>query len=155
MSGKIKVSEVLLGQSADQTKNFKITVPAVPDGTLTIERGDGTDVLTVAANGLVSFPQGSQMIGVGQTWQTLTGSRVAGTTYTNTTGKPIQISVTFYSTTTAGYGNITVGGVSFGTTAQAYTGSVLVGTATAIVPPGATYSATATNSTISSWHELR
>jgi hypothetical protein len=32
-------------------------------------------------------------IGVGQTWQTVTGSRSAGTTYQNTTGKPIMVSV--------------------------------------------------------------
>lgn len=34
-------------------------------------------------------------IGVGQTWQDVTASRSAGTTYTNTTGRPIQLSVTF------------------------------------------------------------
>ena len=32
-----------------------------------------------------------QAFGVGQTWTALTGSRVIGTTYTNSTGKPIQV----------------------------------------------------------------
>ena len=32
-----------------------------------------------------------QSFGVGQTWTALTGSRVIGTTYTNSTGKPIQV----------------------------------------------------------------
>ena len=32
-------------------------------------------------------------LGVGQTWQGFTGSRSSGVTYTNTTGKPIQVSV--------------------------------------------------------------
>jgi len=33
-------------------------------------------------------------VGVGQTWQNLTSSRVSGSTYTNTTVKPIQVAVT-------------------------------------------------------------
>lgn len=37
----------------------------------------------------------SAMIGMGQTWQDVTGSRTAGTTYQNTTGKPIQVLITF------------------------------------------------------------
>lgn len=32
-------------------------------------------------------------LGVGQTWQNVTGSRVAGTTYTNSTGKPIYLNI--------------------------------------------------------------
>jgi hypothetical protein len=35
----------------------------------------------------------SQVFGVGQTWQDLTGSRALSTTYTNTTGKPICVAV--------------------------------------------------------------
>jgi hypothetical protein len=33
----------------------------------------------------------NESFGVGQTWQDLTSSRASGVTYTNTTGKPIQI----------------------------------------------------------------
>ena len=32
-------------------------------------------------------------LGVGQTWQDLSGSRSTGVTYTNTTGKPIMVSL--------------------------------------------------------------
>lgn len=42
MSGAVKVNQVLLGDSADPTKNFKITVPTPEDGTLSITRGDGS-----------------------------------------------------------------------------------------------------------------
>lgn len=56
MSGTVKVTQVKLGDSADPTKNFQINVPAVPDGTLTIERGDGTDVMKFLANGGVDMP---------------------------------------------------------------------------------------------------
>jgi len=36
-----------------------------------------------------------QQIGVGQTWQDVSGSRSSGTTYQNTTGKPIQVSLNY------------------------------------------------------------
>lgn len=36
-------------------------------------------------------------LGVGQTWQDVTGTRIAGTTYQNTTGRPIQIAVTAFA----------------------------------------------------------
>lgn len=36
-------------------------------------------------------------IGYGQTWQDVTSSRVAGTTYTNSTGKPIFVLLAFYN----------------------------------------------------------
>lgn len=39
-----------------------------------------------------------ESIGVGQTWQDVTGSRVIGTTYTNTTGKPIMVAITITQT---------------------------------------------------------
>jgi hypothetical protein len=45
-------------------------------------------------------------IGVGQTWQNMASSRANGTTYTNSTGKPIMIGLTVQGT-----GTITVNGV--------------------------------------------
>ena len=38
-------------------------------------------------------------LGVGQTWQDVTASRSAGVTYTNTTGKPIEVSMACHSIT--------------------------------------------------------
>ena len=35
------------------------------------------------------------LIGVNQTWQNLTASRAAETIYTNTTGKPIQVAISY------------------------------------------------------------
>jgi len=52
-----------------------------------------------AGNGGVTSVNGSTgavtvaSLGVGQTWQNLTGSRSIGTTYTNSTGKPIMVIV--------------------------------------------------------------
>ena len=56
--------------------------------------GTGTDVV-FQHNG-VEIAKASQMIGVGQTWVNETANRQLDTTYTNTTGKPIMISVTVY-----------------------------------------------------------
>lgn len=47
-------------------------------------------------------------IGVGQTWQDVTVSRVAGTTYTNSTGKPIMIAIQAINITTSAGVNLTV-----------------------------------------------
>ena len=53
--------------------------------------GSSGEVLT--SNGAGSAPtwQAFSGVGVGQTWQNLTGSRSSGVTYTNSTGKPIQV----------------------------------------------------------------
>lgn len=96
-----------------------------------------------------------EVIGVGQTWQNVTGSRVLGTTYTNSTGKPIMVSVS-YSCNTAN----TVQGLII-SDATVYAGAVDVantsGGFSLIVPNGATY-VTTTNigvMTLVAWAELR
>ena len=90
-------------------------------------------------------------LGVGQTWQNVTGSRSGGTTYTNNTGRPIMV-------------NILSGGLANRLT-ECYVGSVLVArsrtwneftqdiTSSFIVPVGATYRVVSTN--ITAWAELR
>lgn len=86
-----------------------------------------------------------------QTYQTLTGSRSIGVTYTNSTAKPILV---FISATVATGQNmiLTVGGValSAGTTPP----SPATGAGHFIVPPGQTYILSNANS-ISQWVELR
>jgi hypothetical protein len=99
-------------------------------------------------------------IGYGQTWQLVTGSRAFGTTYYNTTGKPIQISVTGQGTVNASSTQIsvTVNGVQAG-----YSGTVLgaggavLGTyISVIVPPGASYVVTnVSQASLAHWSELR
>lgn len=88
----------------------------------------------------------SALIGVGQTWQDVTGSRVLGTTYTNSTGKPIQ--VLFNGSLDAS--TLTINGTGYG---------MNDGTAFAfisfIVPNGGTYSLSGASSTVTRWLELR
>ena len=111
--------------------------------------------MAVTINGLtgVTFNNGSLQatasIGTNdQTWQVFTGSRAAGVTYTNTTGKPIMVCVNF---TTGGPGDITVGGVL-----AAYGASTVnesEGGVTTMVPVGAQY--VYNGRPIQTWTELR
>lgn len=91
-----------------------------------------------------------QSVGYGQTWQDVIGSRSANTTYYNTTGKPIMVSVsTLYATTVS---SIVVGGVTVSRTVS--NGTSPYGSAMTIVPPGASYSFSSGGSA-SAWAELR
>jgi hypothetical protein len=92
-------------------------------------------------------------IGYGQTWQNVTGSRAAATTYYNTTGKPINVVVSFTSNATAS-AVITTNGVSVTGSGVATGFVVSVG---AIIPAGGAYSATTNGGspTIVVWAELR
>lgn len=92
-------------------------------------------------------------LGYGQTWQSVTGSRAAATTYYNTTGKPIAVSI--MSNGTQASLQITVNGViasspQWGGAANSSTQSGFV-----IVPPGGSYSASISGGNISAWSELR
>ena len=53
---QLSLKKIKLGDNADTCKNFLITTPAVADGTLVIERGNGTDVLTIDASGKMVVP---------------------------------------------------------------------------------------------------
>lgn len=95
-----------------------------------------------------------QMLGVGQAWQNMTASRALGTTYTNNTGKPIVISVYWYSTVSTQL-NIYVDGVI--ADISGYSLNSIYGTGRTTVPAGATYLAAVTSGTqsLGYWSELR
>jgi hypothetical protein len=73
-----------------------------------------------------------QPIGVGQTWQAVT--RNAGTTYTNTTGRTIAISL--YGSGGSGTNSLTIGGVVVGQLVFNNSGGTIFG----LIPDGADYS---------------
>ena len=83
-----------------------------------------------------------QSLGFGQTWQNMSASRAAGTTYTNSTGKPIFVYVVSGVTAT-----ITVSGI----TSQAFSSYTV---ASFIVPNAGTYSVSSVNTGVY-WLELR
>ena len=69
-AGGFRRTHDISGHTANRATNW-------PDGPVTIPAG------TLAAT--------TDVIGVSQTWQNVSGSRVQGTTYQNTTGKPIMV----------------------------------------------------------------
>jgi hypothetical protein len=105
------------------------TLPAV-----LMNVGDSITIVCFDATGFMVV-SASNNIGVAQTWQTVT--RNSGTTYYNTTGKPITLFYTYGNTSTV----FTIAALAFQTLAAG------VGTTqgtTLIIPPGASYSYTGT-----------
>ena len=110
-----------------------------------------TQALTAAQGKVLKDSLDAASFGVGQSWQNLTSSRASGVTYTNSTGKPIAVSITL---TDQGGSNYLV-----------YVNGVVViniwdyGSSGAedsffIVPTGASY-AISTGNIIQLWSELR
>lgn len=87
-------------------------------------------------------------LGYGQTWQDVTPSRVRGTTYYNTTGRPIFITISQNNGGNAVSGTFTVDGRG-----QAIYGHTGTTNFHAVVPLGSSYYLTGTN--VYYWHELR
>lgn len=94
-------------------------------------------------------PMGLGGLGYGQTWQDVTASRASATTYYNTTGKPILVSVTAGNATSTLI--LTIGGLGVSRDTDA-TASVNMGVS-GIVGQGMSYSINA--STIVFWAELK
>ena len=91
-------------------------------------------------------------IGYGQTWTDVKASREFGVTYTNSTGKPIEVSVTVYGGTVALQS--TVGGLVLGKQYSTYNSSSPRHNVTFIVPNNTTYKVDYTG-TLEYWTELR
>lgn len=130
--------------SGDTSGTVTVAAPAVA----------GTTTATLqAVTGTVALQ--ADVIGIGQTWQLLTSSRAIGTTYTNSTGRPIMVAAVFTNNSTNQTMGFTVSGVNvvFDQMAGVNTG----GGGTIIIPNGATYVAytSAGTLTLVSWSELR
>ena len=88
----------------------------------------------------------------GETWNSVTGSRSAGTTYTNNNAYPISVSVWTNSAANNNLVTLTIDGVEVARVSTA--SNVQSSTVTGIVPPGKTYVIALTNLTIGGWSEL-
>ena len=130
------------------------TIVLVTDGGGTWHVRDGSlllphsDTFISSVNAIAATAVNGQTLGVGQTWQNMLGSRAAGTTYTNSTGRPIFVSIVAgvpSSSATLAINGIVVGTTSTGTTSQ-------VG---GIVPAGGTYVLQSNASVLPYWAELR
>ena len=147
------MSKIALSGNASGTGTFTIASPnSNTDRTLNLPDNTGT-VVTTGSTAAVTQAMLETLVvplGVGQTWQNVTASRAASTTYTNSTGKPIAINIIF-NTTWPGTRNLTVSGavVDYMTCASTVNFALTV---KAVVPAGATYSL---DGSFSNWYELR
>lgn len=91
-------------------------------------------------------------IGYGQTPQNVTASRALATTYYNTTGKPMLVSI-FWNFNGILQGIISINGANSDNAAST-TGNIYA-TNRAIIPVGASYSFAAAGATIGAWIEMR
>jgi hypothetical protein len=94
---------------------------------------------------------GAAGIGNGQTWQTFTvgTARVLGTTYTNSTGKPIFVSLSCLGTASASF---SIDGIQVSEIGGSLSVRGMMG---GIVPNGSTYVTGGTGLTVDVWAELR
>lgn len=139
----------VVGTSDTQTLSNK-TLSSNTAGTTQSNGDNSTKIATTA------YVQ-NMGLGLGQTWQdvTTTPGRAFSTTYTNSTGKPIQVIVEGSTTSAGGGVALTVGGQSL-PNGFFYSGSIQGFSVSAIVPPGNTYVASAYGSiSLSRWIELR
>ena len=125
-----------------------------PEGT-DLVLGLTTDIIQLRYSSSLSYwVVISKSTGPAQTWQVVTGSRALSTTYTNTTGRPIQVVVGVNLNNTTTFTNLSVGGVNAwrqqGSGNGAYTFDMV-----ATVPNGVSYSVSGGSPTLSSWRELR
>jgi hypothetical protein len=125
-------------------QNFEIVyATAVSGATLTIQRGQESTAAAAWANGsyVYSAPTAGQMRQMYQLFGTVnsfsTSNRHLGTTYTNSSGKPMFLSVSGLSTGTGQNIQATVNGAAVSVMGAYSTGQSI--NASAIVPAGGTY----------------
>lgn len=88
-------------------------------------------------------------LGINQTWQDLTGSRIINTIYTNDTGSPISVAIAGFNPDSTSHG-IKIDG-TFILKGDIAANNYIV----FIVPSGSTYQAIATSTAKTIWSELR
>ena len=152
----LKFIKAQFGISNTPSNNFTLDASA-QDGTMKLSRGNAgattQDILVVDAAGKVTFPAGSQMLGVGQVWQNVTASRAAATDYTNSSGRPIQVIVSTATTSTSNNCQIKVDGLVISEFGISATGNPT--SHSFIVPAGSVYRLDVANHTLLRWSELR
>lgn len=110
-----------------------------------------TGALTTAGNAVATT---NQVIGISQTMTDVKASRVLGTTYTNSTGKPIVVYTSISNTNASAVGQYQIDGVTFwGTSIPTANGYYSM---TMVVPNGSTYVVNMNGTpTLQYWAEIR
>jgi hypothetical protein len=158
---QIGINSIILNNTTIGVNN--VATNTVIANTINANGSVGTNGQVLTSNGSASYwstiSANSTDVGLGstpasQSWQNVTSNRSAGTTYTNSTGKPIF--VTAYATQTGYvYTSATVGGQSISTQGSGAAGYSQFSSVWFVVPTGNTYSISITNGSLSGWYELR
>ena len=145
----------IAGNPISTTGTLAITLsgtalPIANGGTGLTAAGASGNILT--SNGTNWASSSNAAIGINQTWQNLTSSRSLNTTYYNTTGRTISVSIyQLYSTNQTG--TLTVDSVQVSQTSTGTNAGNIYFTHYAIIPPGSSY--IATGPSLTQWTELR
>ena len=134
---------------------MSIVLQSTGGGSVTIQEPSTASNFTQtlpAATGTVALT--SDVIGVNQSWTNVYSSRATGVTYTNSTGKPIAVAISYTCNTASTVQGLTINGVSV------YAAGSEVGNGSGfclIVPNGHTYLFLTNGGTITivTWNELR
>lgn len=94
-------------------------------------------------------------LGYAQRWQDMSASRAFGTTYYNTTGRPIAVSVSILSVPATAQCSLSIGGVAASVFGMGATAGLTTAPLYGIVPPGAAYSVANAGGALGQWVELR
>ena len=117
----------------------------------TVTSTSATQALTAAQGKVLN----DQAFGIGQTYSNVTASRVSGTTYTNSSTRPIMLSIAVVDGYDAGAATLYVNSsiaIRLDDLAGGSAGYVQI---VAVVPSGQTYKLDATGNLITFWGELR
>ena len=117
-----------------------------------------TEVSSAVARGVAPKANTADLkeIGVNQTWQDVTASRVTGVTYINTTGKPIEVLFSGGTNSTPAYLSAEINGVSIGLGGVITSSSTIFTNISFTVPNMETYRISVTGAVIvNNWSELR
>jgi len=126
-------------------------------GNIVTAAGDTCLIRATAANvvEVLCYVRGiRQALGDGQTWQNLTASRAVNTTYTNTTGRPIKVSIGYKGASGDENVYFKVNGVIVSFNENEGAGDS-IGPVGDVVPAGASYVLESAVGSIENWAELR
>ena len=147
------------GTSTTQAASTAFVAAATPPASTSVvgqvelatvaETQAGTD----AARAVTPASLSASVMGMAQQW-TDQPSRVLGTNYTNTTGRAICVSVTFFALTSTWACSLNVSGLRASHFEQGNASGQYV-TLHAVVPAGAVYNASGTGASINTWREMR
>lgn len=138
-----------LGLADTSVQKNQISQGTGPSQTHVMSQKAVTDALATKPN--LNQP-GSMGLGVGQSWQDMTLNRAVDTAYTNTSGRPIVVSVASGNVRDA-YVSIHIDGKLIFHQSDTYYETLPQSSATAIIPPNSTYMVR--SNLIFVWMELR